>query len=102
MGIPMALSKKWIGHIEAWQASGLAQAEYCRQQQLNAKTFAARLCEYRRGQPALPRPPAPGPHPRASRNGGTAPPWCCGTPTATGLSCRRAYRRPGWRSCGDA
>jgi len=70
----MALSKKWIGHIEAWQASGLAQAEYCRQQQLNAKTFAARLCEYRRGQPALPRPPAPGPHPRASRNGGTAPP----------------------------
>jgi hypothetical protein len=54
----MASSKKWIGHIEAWQASGLAQADYCRQQQLNAKTFAARLCEYRRGQPALPPPPA--------------------------------------------
>ncbi|WP_428839040.1 IS66 family insertion sequence element accessory protein TnpA, partial [Methylovulum psychrotolerans] len=47
----MGLSKKWIGHIEAWQASGLPQADYCRQQQLNAKTFAARLCEYRRVQP---------------------------------------------------
>ncbi|POZ49983.1 IS66 family insertion sequence element accessory protein TnpA [Methylovulum psychrotolerans] len=54
----MGLSKKWIGHIEAWQASGLPQADYCRQQQLNAKTFAARLCEYRRGQPVLPPPPA--------------------------------------------
>jgi len=43
----MALSKKWIGHIEAWQASGLPQADYCRQR-LNPKTFAARLCEYRR------------------------------------------------------
>ena len=54
----MALPKKWIGHIEAWQASGLAQADYCRQQQLNPKTFGARLCEYRRGQPALPPSPA--------------------------------------------
>ncbi|MDD2802051.1 MAG: IS66 family insertion sequence element accessory protein TnpB [Methylococcales bacterium] len=52
----MALSKKWIGHIEAWQGSGLAQADYCRQQEVNPKTFVARLCEYRRGQPALPPP----------------------------------------------
>ena len=54
----MALSKKWIGHIEAWQGSGLPQADYCRQQQLNPKTFAARLCEYRREQPPLPPSPA--------------------------------------------
>lgn len=54
----MALSKKWIGHIEAWQASGLPHADYCRQQQLNPKTFGARLCEYRREQPALPPSPA--------------------------------------------
>jgi len=54
----MALSKKWIGHIKAWQASGLPQADYCWQQQLNPKTFGARLCEYRREQPALPPSPA--------------------------------------------
>jgi hypothetical protein len=51
----MALSKKWIGHIESWQASGLPQAYFCRQQQSNPKTFGARLCEYRRGQ-AVSRP----------------------------------------------
>ncbi|MDD5277864.1 MAG: IS66 family insertion sequence element accessory protein TnpB [Methylovulum sp.] len=54
----MALSKKWSAHIEAWQASGLAQADYCRQQQLNPKTFSARLCEYRRGKPVSPPSPA--------------------------------------------
>ncbi|WP_249028121.1 IS66 family insertion sequence element accessory protein TnpA [Methylovulum psychrotolerans] len=88
----MALSKKWIGHIEAWQASGLPQADFCRQQQLNAKTFAARLCEYRR----VPPPPAFIPV-----QVDTAAPTP-GTRAATGLSCRRAYRRLGWRSCGDA
>jgi hypothetical protein len=54
----MALPEKWIGHIEAWQASGLAQADYCRQQHLNPKTFGARLCEYRRGRPVLPQSPS--------------------------------------------
>ena len=54
----MALSMKWIGHIEAWQASGLPQADYCRQQQLNPKTFGARLCDYRRRQPVSPPSPA--------------------------------------------
>jgi hypothetical protein len=54
----MALSKKWMGHIKAWQASGLPHADYCRQQQLNPKTFGARLSEYRREQPALPPSPA--------------------------------------------
>ena len=28
----MALTIKWINHIEAWQNSGLKQSEYCRQQ----------------------------------------------------------------------
>ena len=43
----MAISKHWITHIEAWQRSGLSQAAYCRQQQLNAKSFSGRLRHYR-------------------------------------------------------
>ncbi len=43
----MALSKHWIKHIEAWQRSGLSQAAYCRQHQLNAKSFSGRLKHYR-------------------------------------------------------
>ncbi|NOR81348.1 MAG: IS66 family insertion sequence element accessory protein TnpB [Methyloprofundus sp.] len=43
----MALSKHWIKHIEAWQRSDLTQAAYCRQQQLNAKSFSGRLRHYR-------------------------------------------------------
>ncbi|MGZ5053606.1 MAG: IS66 family insertion sequence element accessory protein TnpA [Methylobacter sp.] len=31
----MALTIKWINHIEAWQHSSLKQSEYCRQQGLN-------------------------------------------------------------------
>jgi hypothetical protein len=42
----MALSKHWITHIEAWQRSGLSQAAYCRQQQLNAKSFSGRLSSF--------------------------------------------------------
>lgn len=47
----MAVTSKWRQHIEHWQSSGLSQVEYCLQQRLNARTFAARLCEYRK-QPA--------------------------------------------------
>jgi hypothetical protein len=43
----MALSKHWITHIEAWQRSDLTQAAYCRQQQLNAKSFSGRLRHYK-------------------------------------------------------
>ena len=43
----MALSEQWKNHIEAWQSSGLSQAAYCRQHQLNYSTFSARLCEFR-------------------------------------------------------
>ena len=46
----MALTIKWINHIEAWQRSGLKQADYCRQQGLNDNTFGARLSDYRKEQ----------------------------------------------------
>lgn len=42
----MALSIKWINHIEAWKGSGLKQSDYCKQQALNSNTFSARLSEY--------------------------------------------------------
>lgn len=44
----MAVTNHWRSHIEAWQSSGLTQAAYCRQHQLNSRTFTARLSEYRR------------------------------------------------------
>lgn len=44
----MAVTSKWRQHIEAWQRSGLSQAEYCKQQQINVRTFTARLSDYRR------------------------------------------------------
>ena len=43
----MALSARWKNHIEAWQASGLSQAEYCRQHGLNTNTFSGRLSHHR-------------------------------------------------------
>jgi hypothetical protein len=50
----MALSKRWLDHIEAWQSSGLKQSAYCRQHNLNSRTFAARLSDYRKGRGASP------------------------------------------------
>jgi hypothetical protein len=44
----MAITAKWRQHIEAWQRSGLSQAEYCAAQQLNVRTFTARLSDYRK------------------------------------------------------
>ncbi|OAI20417.1 hypothetical protein A1507_22880 [Methylomonas koyamae] len=44
----MAITSKWRQHIEAWQHSGLSQAEYCSQQQINVRTFTARLSDYRK------------------------------------------------------
>lgn len=43
----MAVTSKWRQHIEAWQRSGLSQAEYCTQQHINVRTFTARLSDYR-------------------------------------------------------
>jgi hypothetical protein len=48
----MAVTSKWRQHIEAWQRSGLSQAEYCAEQQINVRTFTARLSDYRK----LPQP----------------------------------------------
>jgi hypothetical protein len=44
----MVITSKWCQHIEAWQRSGLSQAEYCAEQQINVRTFAARLSDYRK------------------------------------------------------
>ena len=44
----MAITSKWCEHIEAWQRSGLSQAEYCAEQQINVRTFTARLSDYRK------------------------------------------------------
>lgn len=44
----MSITLKWRQHIEAWEGSGLSQAEYCSQQQINVRTFTARLSDYRK------------------------------------------------------
>lgn len=44
----MAVTSKWREHIEEWQRSGLSQAEYCAEQQINVRTFTARLSDYRK------------------------------------------------------
>jgi len=44
----MAVTPKWRQHIEAWQSSGLSQQDYCAQQQINFRTFTARLSKYRK------------------------------------------------------
>lgn len=44
----MSITSKWRQHIEAWQSSGMTQADYCRQHQLNVRTFGARLSDYRK------------------------------------------------------
>jgi hypothetical protein len=51
----MAITERWKKHIEAWQAGGLSQAEYCRRHGLNANTFSGRLRDYK--SQGLPKPP---------------------------------------------
>ena len=36
----MKINVQWRQHVEAWLESGLSQADYCRQQCLNHKTFS--------------------------------------------------------------
>jgi hypothetical protein len=36
----MKINAQWRWHVEAWRGSGLSQADYCRQQGLNPKTFS--------------------------------------------------------------
>jgi hypothetical protein len=44
----MSITAKWRQHIEVWQNSGMTQVGYCRQHQLNVRTFGARLSDYRK------------------------------------------------------
>ncbi len=37
----MKINAHWQRHVEAWRESGLSQADYCRQQSINPKTFSA-------------------------------------------------------------
>ena len=46
----MSMSTQQQKHIEAWQLSGLSQVAYCRQHQLNSKTFSNWLQAYRSQQ----------------------------------------------------
>ena len=36
----MKINAHWLRHVETWRESGLSQADYCRQQGLNHKTFS--------------------------------------------------------------
>ncbi len=54
----MASRINWNHHIEAWQASGLSQAAYCRPHGLGISSFSARLPEHRSSTPPPPAPPA--------------------------------------------
>ncbi|MFZ2168116.1 MAG: IS66 family insertion sequence element accessory protein TnpB [Methylococcaceae bacterium] len=37
----MKINAHWQRHVKAWRESGLSQADYCRQQGINPKTFSA-------------------------------------------------------------
>ena len=37
----MNIHSQWQRHVNAWRESGLSQADYCRQQDLNPKTLSA-------------------------------------------------------------
>jgi len=56
----MASRINWNHHIEAWQASGLSQAAYCRLHGLSPAPFSARLREHRASRPAAPLPASSG------------------------------------------
>ena len=36
----MKINVQWLRHVEAWRESGFSQADYCRQQGINRKTFS--------------------------------------------------------------
>jgi len=43
----MKINPQWWRHVKAWRESGMSQADYCRQQGLNPKTFSKwARCEY--------------------------------------------------------
>jgi hypothetical protein len=36
----MKINPQWWRHVKTWRESGMSQADYCRQQGLNPKTFS--------------------------------------------------------------
>jgi len=52
----MAARITWNHHIQAWQASGLSPAAYCRLHGLGLSSFADRLSKPRAAAPPLPAP----------------------------------------------
>jgi hypothetical protein len=43
----MKINPEWWQYVQAWRESGMSQADYCRQQGLNPKTFSKwARCEY--------------------------------------------------------
>lgn len=43
----MKINPQWQRHVQAWRESGMSQADYCRQQGLNPKTFSKwARCKY--------------------------------------------------------
>ena len=43
----MKINPQWRRHVKACRESGMSQADYCRQQRLNPKTFSKWVrCEY--------------------------------------------------------
>ena len=102
----MKINTQWRRHVEAWRESGLSQADYCRQQGLNRKTFSVWT---RRVQvdlsldkdaplellPVQVEPSAPVASAQSKRNA----PACARVPS---LNCPQRCRLVGWRNCFDA
>ena len=102
----MKINAQWRRHVEAWRESGLSQADYCRQQGLNRKTFSLWT---RRDQgdlsmdkdtpleliPVQVAPSAPVATAEASA-------YCFGFRTVHSLNCPQPCRLVGWRNCCDA
>jgi hypothetical protein len=43
----------WLQHVSAWRVSGLTQAAYCREHQLNATTFNGWILRERVASPSI-------------------------------------------------
>ena len=43
----------WLGHVQAWRASGLTQVAYCQQHGLKPKAFSYWSRQQRQGNPPL-------------------------------------------------
>jgi transposase-like protein len=50
----MKINPQWQRHVQAWRESGMSQADYCRQQGLNPKTFSKWARGESPGEPTAP------------------------------------------------